>query len=207
MATLHRFLRDFARFAGSRGIVAIILVGLGAVLEALSLAVIVPLLSIAIGSDISSGRMGRTVTAAFDLFGAEHPAGRLALLLGAFGLLIILRAFILSLRDAHVAALQAGFVEAQRLRIAEYLVAAQWDQIVRLRHARITHLMSGEIQRIGDMTQLMLRSAVLSAMLLAQFSLVLILAPSFASLALGSESSAPSCSFHSFVEPTLSAGS
>jgi ATP-binding cassette, subfamily C, bacterial len=182
--TLRRFLHDFASFAGRGGIIAVILVGSGAVLEALSLAVIVPLLSIAIGSDVSSGRMGRTVTAAFSIFGVEHPAGRLALLLGVFGLLIIVRAFILLLRDVRVAELQAGFVEAQRLRIAEYLVAAQWDQIVRLQHARVTHLMSGEIQRIGDMTQLLLRSAVLSAMLLAQFVLVLILAPLFASFAL-----------------------
>jgi hypothetical protein len=51
---------------------------------------------------------------------------------------------------------------------AEYLVEAQCDQIVRLRHARVTHLMSGEIQRIGDMTQLLLRSAVLGAMLTSQ---------------------------------------
>ena len=183
--TARRFLHDFACFAGRRGIIAAILVGSGAILEALSLAVIVPLLSVAIGSDVASGRMGRAVTAAFSIFGVEHPAGRLALLLGVFGLLIIVRAFILSLRDGRVAELQAGFVEAQRLRIAEYLVAAQWNQIVRLRHARITHLMSSEIHRIGDMAQLLLRSAVLSTMLVAQFALVLFLAPLFASLALG----------------------
>ncbi len=183
--TLRRFLHDFASFAGRRIIIAVILVGSGAILEALSLAIIVPLLSVAIGSDVASGRMGRAVTVAFSLFGVEHPAGRLALLLGVFGLLIIVRALILSLRDGRVAELQVGFVEAQRLRIAEYLVAARWDQIARLRHARITHLMSGEIQRIGDMAQLLLRSAVLSTMLVAQFALVLFLAPVFASLALG----------------------
>jgi hypothetical protein len=123
-AALCRFLRDLAAFAGRRGIVAVVLVGLGAILEALSLVLIVPLLSITIGSDVSD-RMGHLVTAAFGIFGVEHPGGRLALLLTAFSFVIIVRAFVLSIRDVRVAALQTSFVEAQRLRIAEYLVGAQ----------------------------------------------------------------------------------
>jgi ATP-binding cassette subfamily C protein len=183
-AMASQFLRDFASFAGRRGAVAVVLVGLGALLEALSLVVIVPLLGLAIGSDVGSGKIGRATAVVFHVFGLEQPAGRLALLLGVFAILIVVRALILSIRDSQVAELQTSFVEALRLRIAERLVTAQWDQIVKLRHSRITQLMSSEIQRIGDMTQLILRSAVLSAMLMAQFVLVLLLAPLFAALAI-----------------------
>jgi ATP-binding cassette subfamily C protein len=83
------------------------------------------------------------------------------------------------------ARLQTGLVEAQRLRIAERLAAAQWDQVVRLRHARITHVMSGDIQRIGTMTQFLLQCVVAVAMLGVQAVLVFLLAPALAVLALG----------------------
>ena len=184
-ASLRDFLREFVVFAGRRGIATALLVVTGGVLEAFSLVLIIPLISLAIGSDLPSGRIGRTANATLRLFGAETSLGRLAVLLGIFGVLIAVRAVVISFRDVAVAVLQTGFVESLRLRIAECLVAAQWDQVVRLRHARIMNLVSGDIQRIGAMTQLFLQFAVSCAMLLAQCILVLLLAPAFAAAALG----------------------
>ena len=184
-ASLRDFLREFALFAGHRGIATALLVAVGGVLEAFSLVLIIPLISLAMGSDLPSGRIGRAANATLHLFGVETPLGRLALLLGIFGVLIVMRAIVISFRDVAVAFLQIGFVESLRLRIAECLVAAQWDQVVRLRHARIVNLVSGDIQRIGAMTHLFLQFAVSCAMLLAQCILVLLLAPAFAAVALG----------------------
>jgi ATP-binding cassette, subfamily C, bacterial len=183
--TLRDFLRDFADFAGRGGIAAAGLVAVGAVFEGLSLVLLIPLISLAIGSDLPSSRLGRATAATEHFFGVQSPLGRLALFLGIFGVLVLVRAVVISFRDVRIAALQTGFVEALRLRIAQCLVGAQWDQVVRLRHARITHLMSGEIQRIGTMTQLFLQFAVSCAMLAAQCALVLLLAPVFAAVALG----------------------
>jgi ATP-binding cassette subfamily C protein len=56
--------------------------------------------------------------------------------------------------------------------------------VVRLRHARITHLISGDIQRIGAMAQFFLQFIVSGAMLGAQCVLVLAVAPAFAAVAL-----------------------
>ena len=184
-ASLRDFLREFASFAGRKGISAACLLALGAVLEALSLVLIIPLISLAIGSDLPSGRIGKTAAATMRFVGVHGPLGRLALLLCIFGVLVVVRAVVISFRDVTVAALQTSFVEALRLRIAQCLVGAQWDQVVRLRHARITHLMSGDIQRIGTLTQLVLQFAVSWAMLVAQCALVLVLAPVFAASALG----------------------
>ena len=181
---LRQFLTEFASFAGRKGISAACLVAGGAVFEALSLVLLIPLISLAIGSDLPSGRIGRTAAAALRFVGVETPLARLALFLGMFGVLVVVRAVVISFRDVTVATLQIGFVEALRLRVAQCLVGAQWDQVVRLRHARVTHLMSGDIQRIGAMTQLVLQFAVSCAMLLAQCALVLLLAPVFAACAL-----------------------
>jgi ATP-binding cassette subfamily C protein len=184
-AALRQFLRDFVSFAGCKGISAVGLVALSAVLEVFGLVLIIPLLTIAIGSNLSSGKMSRAAATAFDFLGMDNPLARLALLLGIFGVVILVRAVVISMRDVTVAELQTGFIEAQRLRIAERLVAAQWDQVVRLRHARIMHLISGDIQRIGMMTNFLLQCAVSCVMLIAQCTLVFFLAPVFASLTLG----------------------
>lgn len=183
-ATLGKFLRDFVSYAGGKAVSAGILIAVGAVLEALGLVLIIPLISLAIGSDFPSGRIGKLADAALRFVGVETRFGRLALMLGAFAVLLIVRAVILSIRDVKVVALQTGFVEALRLRIAQCLVNARWDQVVRLRHARITHLMSGDIQRIGAMAQFFLQFIVSGAMLGAQCVLVLAVAPAFAAVAL-----------------------
>lgn len=184
IAGLRAFLGDFASFAGGKAVSAGLLVAVGAVLEALGLVLIIPLISLAIGSNLTSGKIGKTADAALHAVGAETRLGRLALLLGVFAVLIVVRAVVISIRDVKVVTLQTGFVESLRLRIAQCLVGAQWDQVARLRHARITHLMSGDIQRIGAMTQFFLQFTVSAAMLIAQCVLVLAVAPAFAALAL-----------------------
>jgi len=136
------------------------------------------------GAGGAFGWLDRVAAALFRGAGVEAPVGKLAVLLGIFGLLMIARGAIVTLRDRTVTELQTGFVEAQRLRIAEALAAAPWDQVVGLRHARITHLMSGDIQRIGAAANLLLRMAVSVVMLIAQCALVFVLAPYLAAIAL-----------------------
>jgi ATP-binding cassette subfamily C protein len=96
-----------------------------------------------------------------------------------------LRAVVISIRDVTLAELQIGFVQARRSQIVRRLAAAQWNQLAGLRHARITHLMSGEIERIGSGAHFMLHSAVAGVMLLVQCVLAFLLAPVFAAIAFG----------------------
>lgn len=184
-ADLRDFLRDFVAFAGRDGVLAAILVALGAVLEGLSLLLLVPLLGIVIGSGMPSGHAAGAMARLFGLFHVASPIGQLALLLVMFGVLMTLRAVVLARREVAVTRLQTGFVEAQRLRIAECLASAPWEQIVRLRHARITQLMSGDIQRIGSAAFVLLRCIVALAMLFVQVLLVFLLSPLLAALAVG----------------------
>jgi ATP-binding cassette, subfamily C, bacterial len=65
------------------------------------------------------------------------------------------------------------------------LAGASWDRVAPLRHARVTHLMSGDIQNIGTATFFLTQSLVAIAMLLAQCVLAFYLAPLLALLAFG----------------------
>jgi ATP-binding cassette subfamily C protein len=177
------FLRDLARFAGRKGIVAAVFVALGAVLEGASVLLIVPLLAIVLSTSSATGRLQQSVAYVFDLLSIDTPFWRLALLLAAFALMMGLRAVVISIRDVTLAQLQIGFVEARRSQIIDRLAAAQWDQLVALRHARIIHLMSGDIKRIGSGAHFLLQCAVAGVMLLAQCVLAFLLAPAFAALA------------------------
>src|SRR6476660_9111703 len=116
-AAAQIFLRDFSRFAGPKGIVAAIFVTVGAVLEGASVLLIVPLLGIVLSTGSASGWLQQSVTYVFDALSIETAFWRLALLLAAFGVLMALRAVVISVRDVTLAELHIGFVEARRSEI------------------------------------------------------------------------------------------
>ena len=71
------------------------------------------------------------------------------MLLGAFAALIVVRAAVTARRDITLSGLQIGFVEQVRRRLAEKLAAAPWPVVSRLQHARVTNMLTGDIQRVG----------------------------------------------------------
>ena len=182
-AGLRAFLRDFARFAGRKGIVAAVFVALGAAVEGIGLLLVIPLLAIVIGSGLTGGRLEAAAKAVFERFGLERPFGQLALLLGLFGLLMLVRAVVISRRDAAVAELRTGFIDSWRMRVAQSLAAAPWDKVVMLHHARVTNVMATDVQRIGTAAHFVLQCTVAGVMLFVQCVLVLLLAPAFALVA------------------------
>lgn len=169
--------RDIAAFAGRGGVVTLGLVAAGAMLEGVGLALIVPLIGIVVTSPAPSGRLERMAAAVFSALGIETAPGRLALLIAALGLVVAARAAIGAARDVRVAKLQIGYSESLRLRLARRLAAADWQQLLHLRYARITQMMGAEIQSIGAATGLLLRAVVAGAILAAQAVLLLLLAP------------------------------
>ena len=172
-------LRDVARYAGRGGIVTAAFVAASALLEGIGLALIVPLLGVVMpraSSTAPAGRLERMADHVFALLGVDAQISRLTLLVLAFGLVMATRAAVFAIRDLRVARLQIGFAENLRLRIAALLAAASWPQLMRLRHARVTQLMT-EMQGVGVATTTLLRIAVGVAMLAVLTSLVTALAP------------------------------
>ena len=181
---MRDFLRDLARYAGRGGTTTAALIAAGAVVEGLGLALLVPLLMVIFGASASGGRLERATAAIFGWAGVETPLAKLTLLLAAYAALTVLRAVVLYLRDIRTAELQTGFVEDRRARVVARLAATPWHRLATLRHARITHVMSGDIQRVGMATHLLLRLGVDIVMLTAQCVLVFLLAPLLAAVTL-----------------------
>ena len=184
MASLAAFTREFVRYA--RGDLAWtgLLLGVGAAVDSLGLALLVPLLGV-LAPTSRAGGLRRLTDPLFRLAGAETPLARLTVLLAAYGALMLLRALVVTTRDVKLARLQTGFLEAQRAEIAERLAAAPWARLARLRHARITHLMSGDLQRVSSGVNFLLQTSVSIVMLSAQCVLAIVLSPPLAVIALG----------------------
>jgi ATP-binding cassette subfamily C protein len=175
---------DFASVAGARGARAFVYVVLGALLEGISLSLLVPLLGVIFGTAAMPGGLGSVAAGVFALFAANTPLLRLMMLLGFFSALMIIRAIVMSARDIAIVELQVAFIEEHRLRIIRRLTEARWDTIARLRHSRIAHLMSGDVQRLGIGVQHFLQMAAAIPLLLAQLALAFFLSPVLAGIVL-----------------------
>ena len=179
-----RFVCDFAIYGGRRTVSAVALAACGSVLEGVGLALIIPLLAVVTAAGPAAGGIRRHAGQLLALVGARSPVSQLAVLLGLFGALMLLRALVISRRDILVTKLQVGFVESRRARLAARLAAARWDQVVQVSHARITHVLSGEIQKIGAAATVATQTAIALSVLLAQCVLAFALSPPLAAIAL-----------------------
>lgn len=171
-----------ARFAGGRAIVAALLVGAGAVLEGVGIVLLVPLLATLFDSGAGSGHLAAWAGA---FAPGLDPTARLALLLGLFVALMVVRMVVLWMRDTRLAALYIGFVEAQRTMVARQLAGARWAALARLGHGRINHIMSSDVQRCGAGVHFLLQSGTSVVMVLVQTILAFLLSPALTLFAVG----------------------
>jgi ATP-binding cassette subfamily C protein len=183
-SSLRLFVRDFAAFAGAKGLKALVFVLLGALIEGVGLLLFIPFFSVIIDSQNTGGWMQDGAAQLFRLFSAETRLAELILLLVFFAVLMAARAVILTVRDVTMAHLEIGFIHQIRSRVTRRLAAAQWSTLSRLRHSRITHMIGTDIQQLDSATYILLRDAVAIVMLASQILLAFLLAPLLASLAL-----------------------
>src|SRR5262249_2565336 len=172
-------------FSGAKGLKALIFVFLGALVEGVGLVLLIPFFSIIIDSQATNGRIQSAATGLFSLFSAESRFAKLSLLVLFFAALMLVRAVIITVRQVTMAQLGFGFIQHIRSRVTRRLAAAPWDTVSRLRHSRITHLMSADIQQVDAATHLLLRETLAVVMLTSQVVLAFLLAPALAALVLG----------------------
>ena len=180
-SSFRYFGADFVAFAGASGVTTLFLVFCGAVLEGAGLVLLLPLLAVATNQAVHDGGWLGLAAYWLGLAGAHSQLAKLAVLLAALGAVMALRAIVLMARDLRLAKLQVGFVEYQRSKVVDRLASSSWEDVSRLRHARIAHLMSGDIQRIGSAANSLLRSATSLVLLLSQCALAFWLSPLLAS--------------------------
>ncbi|MDB5706023.1 MAG: transporter, ATP-binding/permease protein, partial [Sphingomonas bacterium] len=170
------FLGTFARFAGVRGWIAGGLVGFAAILDGAGIVLLIPIVEAVVSPDAGHFQ----TRALLDGIGVHSSLGRLAVLLAAFVGVSLLRAAMQYTRDMRLALLQGDFAEHERNRIMGTLAAAPWSRIATLSHARVTSLISVEVNRIGASAQFLIQGSVALMMLLVQGALAFALAPGLA---------------------------
>lgn len=174
----RRLLAAFRAFAGARLRTAVALVAAGAAMEGLGLMLLVPILTLATAAPGTATPLGQW----WSMDGIGSTAARLGVLVALFIAVMIVRAVTLQARDIALARLQTGFIEAQRNRVIATLAGARWAQVATLEHARVTNLMSAEMQRLGNSVHFMIQGVVALAMLAVQAALAVWLAPGLAGL-------------------------
>ncbi len=184
IGSLHHFVRAFLAYLGPRLPLVLCLVLAGAVLEGVGLLLLLPILSVAVGSAAGDEWLGGFTSRLLALVPDASPVGQLAFLLLLFAFVLAVRGAVILARDVTLAKVQVGFVESHRLNIIRLLANTRWDTVARLRHARITHVLGGDIQALGDAISMLLTSSVAAAMLAAQCVLILLLSPLLALLIL-----------------------
>jgi ATP-binding cassette subfamily C protein len=178
--SLLEFAGDFAEFSGKRLAPAMLLLVLGTLIEGVGLILLLPLLSVVSGQRSGSDTIDAVTGSLLSMVPAASPFWQLALLLGLFALLMAVRGAVIVARDMRLARLQIGFIESRRSEVIRLLAGARWDVVSRLRHGRITHVLGEDIQASGGATQLLLQCVILSALLLVQFALLVLLSPTLA---------------------------
>ncbi|WP_127092121.1 ATP-binding cassette domain-containing protein [Aquabacter cavernae] len=165
---------DVARHAGGAGVVAALLVGLGAMLDGIGIALLVPVLATLFGAADPGGPLAALVGF---LPPGLTPAHRLAVLLGVFAVLMVIRVAVLWLRDVRLSALQVGYVEALRAGLAQRLAAAPWEALARIGHARVNSLLGGDVQRCGAGVHFLLQAGTACVMIIVQVGVAVLLSP------------------------------
>lgn len=131
---------------------------LGALTEGLALLTLVPLLQL-IGIDIHQGSFGyvaRAMAAAFGWLGL--PLNLFSILVLYVGL-IAGDAALRRWQKVTYCSLQVGFTAHLRKRLHPVVTRASWVQLTRYGASDLTHAMTAQVERIGDTTQVVLRTA------------------------------------------------
>lgn len=170
------FALSLVRQAGARGVGALALVAVAAVLEGLGLALLVPLIGLIVAP-------GQSMAWLVSWMG-DDPRLRLALLSSAFVAVMVLRALFMRWRDLALFDVQNRYTLDLRGQLVDTLAAAPWERLAGIEHARITSLLTSDISRIGTAGYLLALSLVSAAMVVIQLCVALALAPVFAICAL-----------------------
>lgn len=184
-ALLLHFLKDVAGFGGRKSILAVFLAILAALTEGVGIFMLIPILdAFSNTGKVTSGVSG-VVIDALARFAGMAGVDPLPLALFVFAFAIVARAMIVGARKIVVTQLQIDYFRGKQLDLTRSLAYAPWQNIVGMRHARVTQLLSHDLNRVG-MVAIGLISLIVAGLTMAiLFGLALVLAPGIAMIAVG----------------------
>lgn len=182
---LRHFTRELIAYAGTRRLTLMMaLMLVAAVMEGISLALLVPLLAVLTAGAGEGGVTHAIADSLFGLIGAATPLARLSAVVALFAFAMIVRAFVLKLRETQLALFQLDYVADRRLKLLQTVAAAPWSRVAALRHARVTNAITAEISRTASAAYAVLRIIVAAVTLAIQFLLTFLVSWPIALIAL-----------------------
>jgi ATP-binding cassette subfamily C protein len=190
--------------AGNRSWALALLLAAGSILESVGLVMLIPILHVA--TALGGGRFERALVRALGTAGAVTPAAQLAVLLGGFVLVMLLRTIVLYARDMLIDDLQGDFVARQRSDLLGALARAPWSRIERVPRARILNLLGAESARSRAALNAVAQCAIALTSLVVLGLVAVALAPRMALAALAVGLLASAASMFDFARAGREAG-
>lgn len=173
---MRTYVKRLKLFAGMRRLSHLgSLMVLGAGLEGIGLALLVPMLE----SLNRTGSSWRPLGLASFGVTTALPA-----LLGVFVLLITLRAIVIRQRDLTLLRLRLDFIDHLRLQLQRALAGADWRFLNHLNHAEVTQVLVADLARINQGTQFLMQGLGSITMGLAGIVVAMSISPELTLLAL-----------------------
>jgi len=156
---------------------ALTLTAASSLTEGIGLLILVPLLHL-IGIDVQQGsvsRVARSVATAFAFLGL--PLNLMSVLV-LYVALMAGDGWVRRWQTVTYAALQLGFIAYLRKRLYRALTYANWIQLTRCRASDLTHAMMGQVERVGNGTNLVLSIARDGMLMTVYVAVTLYVSPS-----------------------------
>ncbi|WP_411349172.1 ABC transporter ATP-binding protein [Paenibacillus sp. WLX2291] len=173
MNVIRNYVNELRQYAGKRLYLYVALMLLISVLDMVTLYMLVPLLSL-IG--VFGGSTGSLPMAGlFDPLKQMPLVTSLAIVLGVYSLLTVIQGFMQRKQSIMGAEIQQGFIKTLRLRVYRHIMRSNWSFFLRKRKSDLSHMLTTELARVSQGTNLvlMLATSILFTVLQIGFAMVL----------------------------------
>lgn len=156
MADILLYLKKLQSFAGIRLYVNLICMIALSVFDAVSIYLLVPMLSLIGMFNMSMGHIP-LVSGLFEAVRAMPPKFGLPVILGSYILLIAGQALLQRGQSIQSVRIQQGFIRYLRLDIYQALIQSNWMFFVKQRKSDFHHILTSELARVSQATYLFLQ--------------------------------------------------
>lgn len=173
MNVIRNYVNELRQYAGKRLYLYVALMLLISVLDMVTLYMLVPLLSLIGVFGGSSGSL--PMAGLFDPLKQMPLVTSLAIVLGVYSLLTIIQGFMQRKQSIMGAEIQQGFIKTLRLRVYRHIMRSNWSFFLRKRKSDLSHMLTTELARVSQGTNLvlMLATSILFTVLQIGFAMVL----------------------------------
>ena len=185
-AEAGRLAHALIAYAPRKSVLALLLLLAAGVTEAFGLLMIIPLLHM-VGFAARPGEESPVAAAVARTADAAGVELTLPAMLAVFLILAAVRSAVAWQRTVLLTGMRLGFTDRLRERLYAAVAGAKWGFLLARRRSDMQHVLTGDVQRIGQGAFLLLQLAVTALLALAQIVLAALISPSLtaATLATG----------------------